>query len=147
MRDSVPKQLTHLPALVFGLATLVLFVARPNIERYLNKHAPDNHMPDAFNGLNDVIPTFIFFVTTTLMLAGQFLRNRQYRLFLPLFFGPFICVAGWFLTDNFADPNWFHLFALSTIGMLVSSMVSVVLSILDTKATEPSDAPKLPTSG
>ena len=130
------KTLTHLPAIAFGTATAILLTTRPNIERYLSEHAPGKHMPDAFNELNETMPYFMLFATTTLILAGRLVRQKQHVLFLPLLFGPFGCIAGWLATEDFGDPNWFHLSALLTIGMLVSSAVTFLLSNADTKTTE-----------
>jgi hypothetical protein len=133
------KVLTHLPAIVFGIATGILLATRPDIEKYLNEHVPGSHMPDAFNDLNETSPYLMLFATTTLMLAGRLVRQGQYVLFLPLLFGPLICIAGWLVTENFRDPNWFHLSALMTIGMFVSSVVTFVLVIANPKTTEPRD--------
>ena len=142
--DSVRKTLTYLPAIVLGIATAILLTTRPDIEQYLNEHVPGNHMPDAFNELNETTPYFMLFATTTLIMAGRLVRQGQYVLFLPLLFGPLICIAGWLATEDFGDPNWFHLSALSTIGMLVSSAVTFMLAIADPKTTEPSVATKPP---
>ena len=135
------KALTHLPAIAFGIATGVFLATQPDVEKYLKEHVPGNHMPDAFNELNETAPYLTLFATTTLMLAGRLVRQGQYVLFLPLLFGPLICIAGWLVTENFRDPNWFHLSALMTIGMLVSSVVTFVLVIViaNPKTTEPRD--------
>jgi hypothetical protein len=127
--DSVANTLTHVPAIVFGIATAILLTTQPDIEECLKQHVRGNHMSDAFNNLNETAPYFFLFATTTSMLAGRLVRQGQYILFLPLLFGPVICVAGWVATENFDDPNWFHLSALTTIGMLVSSAVTFVLAI------------------
>lgn len=90
-------------------------------------------MPDAFKGLNETIPFVLVFATITCALAGQIARNGKRTLLLPLLFGPSICVLGWLATENFHDPNWFQLTALSTIGMIVSSTVTFVLMRLKLK--------------
>jgi hypothetical protein len=128
---SVSHSLSYLPAIIFGAATSMMLILRPNIERYLTEIAPGNHMPDAFRELNEVMPFFLLFGTTTAILAGRLVRRRQPSLFIPLLFGPLLCIAWWSATENFADPNWFHLFALSTIGMVVSTLVTFLLSIAD----------------
>ena len=90
-------------------------------------------MPDAFKGLNSSIPIFLVFLTGTLLIVARIDRKRQYSLLLPLLFGPSICVAGWYVTENLNDPEWFLLFACTTIGMLVSCAVTASLSIADKK--------------
>jgi len=118
-------------ALLASLLSLILFALRPDIEKVLKRNVPSNPMPDAFNGLNDSIPIFMVFLAGTLFLIARINRKRQYLLLLPLLFGPTSCIAGWCLTENLSDPNWFHLFALTTIGMLVSCTVTSLLSITD----------------
>lgn len=133
------KALTHLPAIAFGVASGLFLAMKPDVEKYLKEHVPGNHMPDAFNELNETTPYFMLFATTTLMLAGRLVRQGHYVLFLPLLFGPLMCIAGWLVTENFGDPNWFHLSALMTIGMFVSSIVTFLLVIANPKTVEPRD--------
>lgn len=111
----------------------MLLATRPDIEKYLSEHAPGNPMPDAFKGLNETIPSVLLFAAITFALAGQIARNGKRELFLPLLFGPSICIIGWLATENFRDPNWFHLTAMTTLGMLVSSTVTFVLMRLKSK--------------
>jgi uncharacterized membrane protein len=121
--------------LLQGLAFFVaifsfgLFSVRPNIERYL----PGNPMPDAFNGLNNAMPVFMLFITATILVVLWIERKRQHVLLVPLLFGPSACFARWCLTENFNDPTWFHLFALTIMGMMVSCAVVVVLLIAPRK--------------
>jgi hypothetical protein len=98
---------------------------------------PGNPMPDAFNGLNGTTTVFMLFVTVTLLIAMRIETKRRCVLLLPLLFGPTACFTGWCLTENFEDPNWFHLFALCTIGMLVSCLVTVTLLVTNNETTEP----------
>jgi len=124
--------------LLSAVVSFLLFFMRPDIERYLKENAPGNPMPDAFNGLNGSLVIFMFFVTITLLLGLGIERKRNYILLIPLLFGPSACFAGWYLTENFNDPNWFHLFALTTIGMLVSCAMTAILLIATKKTTEQS---------
>ena len=101
---------------------------------------PGKPMPDAFKGLNVAIPIFMIFVTASLLLFARIKSKQQYSLLIPLLFGPSACIAGWYLTENLNDPNWFDLFAITTTGMLVSCAVTALLSIADKKTTEPIDA-------
>jgi len=135
-------RLTQGLAIFSALVSFCLFAAKPDIERYLTQNVPGTSMPDAFNGLNDSIPTFLLFVTGTLLLLARINRKRQYVLLLPLLFGPFACFVGWYLTENLSDPNWFDLFATTTIGMRVSCAVTALLSIASKKTTKPIDAHK-----
>lgn len=133
------KSLTYLPAIAFGIATGLFLAMQPDVAKYLKEHVPGNHMPDAFNGLNETTPYLLLFATTTFLIAGRLVRQGHYVLFLPLLFGPLICIAGWLVTENFGDPNWFHLSALMTIGMFVSSVVTFLLMIANSKTAEPRD--------
>ncbi len=120
-RLRVIQGLTITAAIVsFGLILL-----RPDIERYLKQYMPGQHMPDAFHGLNGTMTVFMLLVTATLLLAIRIETKRKTALLLPLLFGPIACLVGWCLTENFSDPNWFHLFALTTLGMLVSCVVTL----------------------
>lgn len=85
-------------------------------------------MPDAFDGLNDSVPTFFIFLTVSLVVSLRITLRQLYSLYIPLIAGPAMCVVGWYLTENLNDPNWFHLFALTTIGRLVSCLVTSVLA-------------------
>ena len=126
-------------ALIAALFTLGLFVVRPDIERHLEQNSPGHHMPDAFHGLNGILAIFMLLVTATTLLMTTIETRRQYVLLIPLLFGPTACFAGWLLTENFNDPNWFLLLAPATIGMIVSCAVTFVLLIATRKTTEPSD--------
>ena len=95
-------------------------------------------MPDAFHGLNGILAIFMLLVTATTLLMTAIEMRRQYVLLIPLLFGPAACFAGWLLTENFNDPNWFLLLAPATIGMLVSCAVTFVLLIATKKTTEQS---------
>jgi cytochrome bd-type quinol oxidase subunit 1 len=123
-------------ALIAALVSLGLFLVRPDIERYLEQNLPGHHMPDAFHGLNGIMAIFMLFVTATVLLVMRIETRRQYVLLIPLLFGPTACITGWFLTENLNDPNWFLLFAPTTIGMLVSCAVTTILSIVTKKSTE-----------
>jgi hypothetical protein len=126
-------------AIITAFFSVCLFAVKPNIERFLSLRWPGNPMPDAFKGLNGAIPLFMVFVTASLLLAARICRTHQIVLFIPLMFGPLACFVGWYLTENFSDPSWFDLFALTTIGMLVSCSVTALLSIATNKTTEQSD--------
>jgi hypothetical protein len=123
--------------------TVFLFVSRPDIERFLTQTIPGRHMPDAFDRLNESVPIFFIFLTISLVVMLLLALKQLYSLFIPLIAGPAMCVVGWYMTENFDDPNWFHLFALATIGMLVSCLVTTVLAGMSKKTTEPRIAPKL----
>jgi len=135
-------RLTQGIAIFSALVSFYLFAAKPDIESCLKQNVPWTSMPDAFNGLNDSIPIFMLFVTGTLLLLARINKKRQCVLLLPLLFGPFACFAGWYLTENLNDPNWFHLFATKTIGMLVSCAATALLSIASKKTTKPIDTGK-----
>ena len=118
-------------AIFATLFSALVLLLRPDIERHLKTSVPGNPMPDAFNGLNGSIPIFMILGTATLILISRIDRKRQYKLLLPLLFGPIACVVGWYLTENLNEPNWFHLFATTTIGMLVSCSITALMSIAD----------------
>jgi RsiW-degrading membrane proteinase PrsW (M82 family) len=100
-------------------------------------------MTDAFDRLNDAVPIFFIFLTASLVVSLRLTMRQLYSLFMPLIAGPAICVVGWYLTEDFDDPNWFQLCALATIGMLVSCLVTALLAGMANNPTEPRIAPKL----
>lgn len=94
-------------------------------------------MPDAFDHLNDAVPIFFIFLSVSLFVSLRLIVRHLYSLFIPLIAGPAMCVVGWYSTENFDDPNWSQLFALLTIGMLVSCLVTGVLAGMSENPTEP----------
>lgn len=123
--------------LVCAIWTVFLFVSRPDIERFLIQTIPGRHMPDAFDHLNDAVPIFFIFLSVSLFVSLRLIVRHLYSLFIPLIAGPAMCVVGWYSTENFDDPNWSQLFALLTIGMLVSCLVTGVLAGMSENPTEP----------
>jgi hypothetical protein len=140
MMNLVRIRILQVLAFFAAIVSLCLFAMPTDVERFLKQNAPGQPMPDAFNELNNVIPVFMLFVTATMLLSLWIERKVQPALWIPLVFGPSACFAGWGVTENFDDPNWFHLFALTTIGMLVSCAVTAVLLIATKKTTEQNDA-------
>ena len=139
MLNFVRLRLLQLLAFSAAIVSFCLFSMRPDFERYLKQNSFGNPMPDAFNGLNNALPIFMLFITATAFLSLWIERKRQHVLWIPLLFGPSACFAGWSVTENFNDPNWFHLLALTTIGMLVSCAVTAVMLIATKKTTEQND--------
>lgn len=139
MLKLVRLRLLQTLAFLAAIVSFCLYSTRPDLERYLKQNVPGNPMPDAFNGLNNAMPVFMLFVMATILVSLWIERKRQQVLWIPLLFGPSACFAGWSVTENFDDPNWFHLLALTTIGMLVSCAVTAVLLIATKKTTEQSD--------
>lgn len=123
-----------------AIVSFCLFAIPTDVERFLKQNTPGKPMSDAFDGLNNVKPVFMLFVTATMLLALWIERKVQPILWISLLFGPSACLAGWSVTENFDDANWFHLFALTTIGMLVSCAVTAVLLIATKKTTEQNDS-------
>lgn len=114
-------------ACIFGLSSLGLFLFRPDVEQILDEYAPTRHMPDAFRGLNGILAIFFLFVALTQLFLVRIEKQGQFVWLFPLLFGPGVCFVGWCCTENFDDPSWFHLFALITLGMLVSCAVTALL--------------------
>lgn len=125
--------LTTVSAILFAL----LLVLKPDLERHLRDSLPGRHMPDAFAHLNDSVPIFVALATVSLAMLCFVTVRRQYSLVVPLIAGPAMSVLGWFVTEEFEDPNWFHFFAVTVIGMLVSCLVVLVLAVLPRKQTKP----------
>ncbi len=93
-------------------------------------HAPGQHMPDAFANLNGSIPVFMVMLTATSAILLWLTANQRRGLLIPLAAGPTMCFVGWWVSEDFVDPNWFHLFALTTIGMIVSCAVTLLLALV-----------------
>jgi len=143
MVQIVRLRLTQGVALLASLLSICLIALCFDIETMLKQIVPGNPMPDAFKGLNGAIPIFTAFIAGTLLLVISIVRKRLYSLLLPLLFGPSACFTGYLVTENWNDPNWFDLFAITTIGMLVSCAVTfILLAIESRKTTEPNIAAK-----
>ena len=137
-------RLATIPTILL-LSTGYVFLTRPNLETYLNHSWPWNSRPDAFMHINNAILPFMTLSTCTSAIGAWVLATHRKSLTIPLTAGPLICAIGWSITDDYQDPTWFHLFALMTIGMLVSCVVTIVLAPL-VRSTEPSVARALPKS-
>ncbi len=143
MLKLVRIRLLQVLASIAGVVSLCLFTMPPDVERYLEQKRDWQPHADAFNGLNNIVPVFMLFVTATMLLSLWIERKVQPILWIPLLFGPSACFAGWSMTENFDDPNWFHLFALTTIGMLLSCATTAVLLVATKKTVEKSDGREL----
>lgn len=120
--------LWSLTAINILLAALVLFL-EPDVESFLAYNLPGPHMPDAFKHLNQNMPMTMILVATSSALAAWNAMQRRYKMLVPLFAGPGMCFIGWYMTENWDDPFWFDLVALTSLGMLVSCAVTTVLMI------------------
>lgn len=108
------------------LAALVLFL-EPNVESFLAYNLPGPHMPNAFKHLNQNMPMTMILVATNSALAAKNVMQRRYKMLMPLFAGPGMCFIGWYMTENWDDPSWFHLVALTSLGMLIACAITAVL--------------------
>lgn len=120
--------LWSLTAINVLLAALVLFL-EPDVESFLAYNLSGPRMPDAFRSLNQCIPMTIVLVATSSALASWIVMQRRYKMLVPLLAGPGMCFIGWWMTENWDDPHWFNLVATTSLGMLVSCVITAVLMI------------------
>lgn len=133
--DSKVTASPALASLLWGLtainalaAAFVLF-QKPDVESFLMDYLPGPHMPDAFRGLNQSIPMTMMLVATSSALASWNAMDRRYKMLVPLLAGPAMCFIGSWMTENWDDPNWLNLVATTSLGMLVSCVITAVLMI------------------
>ena len=138
----LPVCVGALAAMSGGLLILVL-VLELDVERFLEDATPGPYMPDAFDHLNESTLPFVALLTLSLILLFAVIIRKRYSLVLPIFAGPAIGSVGWFVTENFQDPTWFHFVAISNIGMAVSCLVTSVLAILLRRSAEPGVVSKI----
>lgn len=112
------------------MATILIFATSPNLEEFFREYAPWHSMPDAFDHLNGTIPIFMLFMSITLVLLNWIDSLRRPVLAVPALAGPTMAVVGWLMTADLGDPNWFELFALTTIGLFVSGLVTFLLTLV-----------------
>ena len=139
------------PASRFVLALLVLLpaivvvgfqlAARPDPETWLASHAEGFARPDAFDGVTRISPLFATCLGCTCVVAVYFVLSGRLQFLLPLAAGPLLASLVYLADYGLADPSWFTLLVLLTIGMLVSSPVAGIWAILKsvrlTKALTP----------
>ncbi len=87
-------------------------------------------MPDAFNHLNKALPIFTILLFLESLLAYSLVISSKLDLLIPLAAGPFLGGLSYLLVEGLSDPNWADLFAILTIGMLVSISVTVILVVI-----------------
>lgn len=122
--------LSAVSAAIFAALILVRF----DLEQALSESMPGYHMPDAFDHLNKAVPMVVALASVSLALLRAVIVSERDVLIVPLFAGPVMCVLGWFVVEDLRDPNWSHLGALSSLGMLVSCVVTSALALTPRKS-------------
>lgn len=122
---------------VFGITiTFVFFDASTNqIEAWLLHRFPASKS-DAFRGLNGLMNPWVIslWICWSILLPVSWI-SRRYVSFVALMVAPMMPAAGLLLFDfDFADPNWFVLFASTTIGVFVGTISAIVLFVLPRRA-------------
>lgn len=103
--------------------TILLLVARGDLEALLRGALGDRARPDAFDHLNGVSTAFWFAHTCLTMVGILAARSRRLDLLVVLLIGPLIALAVCLPGQNGSDPNWLVVVAVCTIGWLVSTVV------------------------
>ncbi len=124
--------------LLFAAPTMAFLAlqcfAQWDVESFLSKTFRGRSMPDAFNHLNKALPIFTIFLFLQSLLAYSLIRSSKLEFLLPLATGPVLGGLCYLLVDGVSDPNWCELFALLTIGMLVSIPVTLILFVIRVNA-------------
>ena len=120
--------------LLFAAPTLAFVAlqcfAVPDVEAFLSKTFRGGSMPDAFNHLNKALPIFTILLFLQSLLAYSLVMSSKLDLLIPLATGPVLGGLIYLLVEGLSDPNWAELFAILTIGMLVSISVTVILVVI-----------------
>ena len=117
--------------LLFAAPTLAFLAlqcfAHWEVEAFLSGAFRGQSMPDAFNHLNNALPIFTIFLFLQSLLAYSLMMSSKLEFLIPLATGPVLGGLCYLLVDGVSDPNWCELFAMLTIGMLVSIPVTLIL--------------------
>ena len=117
--------------LLFAAPTMAFLAlqcfAHWDVEAFLSDTFRGQSMPDAFNHLNNALAIFTMFLFLQSLLAYSLMMSSKLEFLIPLAAGPVLGGLCYLLVDGVSDPNWCELFAILTIGMLVSIPVTLIL--------------------
>jgi len=120
----------------------LLLVSWGNPEVFLRRTLGRYSQPDTFKHLNGISVLF-WLVHSALLLVGiAAARARRSDVLTVLLIGPAIAVIICLLNEDWSDLNWYVIFAVCTIGWLVSTIVGgVYWSLRPTKGRPELDLP------
>jgi hypothetical protein len=118
--------LGSLAALWAAAIGLLFALPRPplDLEAYLLHEFPPAHL-DAYAHVNGfIMPPFSAILVSWLIVSLALLAARRWKLLLTNFLGPLVAAAIIVPSIDFADPEWFTMGAVITIGCLVGLVVT-----------------------
>jgi hypothetical protein len=104
-------------------------VVGADLQAWLKDRAGGLARPDAFDGVNAIWPRFSTLLGITSLLAAYLVVSHKSRSLVVLAIGPCLATVAYLAANGITDPEWFTLLALLSIGMLVSSIVTVWATI------------------
>jgi hypothetical protein len=130
-------------SLWLGLSAL-LAVTRGKPEDFLVKTFGGFSRDDAFEHLNGVSILFWLFHSLLVLIALAATWYRRTDVLTVLMIGPIIASAIVLLVTSWADPNWFEIVAVISIGWLASVVVALGYWIVEPLGAGPPAAPISP---
>jgi hypothetical protein len=130
-------------SLWLGLSAL-LAVTRGKPEDFLVKTFGGFSRDDAFEHLNGVSILFWLFHSLLVLIALAATWYRRTDVLTVLMIGPIIAVAIVLVVTSWADPNWFEIVAVISIGWLASVVVALGYWIVEPLGAGPPAAPISP---
>jgi len=100
-----------------------VFLGQGDVESLLLRIAPPSH-PDAFDGINSIVYVFFGLHTVLSFVGWMAVTNRRKDVLLVLLVGPALTIALNGATQDWSDPAWFTIVAVSGIGWLVGIVVA-----------------------
>ncbi|MDY0169352.1 MAG: hypothetical protein RBS80_22605 [Thermoguttaceae bacterium] len=80
---------------------------------------------DAFDGVNAASPAFHGVLTATSLIAACLVLLRRSPYLVSLAVGPLLAMVVYLAAYGLTDPAWHGIMALLTVGMFVSSLVTI----------------------
>lgn len=112
------------------IASVLLWMATPDLESWLKARYGEFSRPDAFAAVNHEVRKLIV-VLWIASLAGALLALAgRLRSATGLLAGPLLGVTGWLMVEDFKAPEWANLFALNWVFISAVTPVIFVWAII-----------------
>ena len=105
-----------LPAIMFCTS---LYIVTPDLETWLATQTRGFARLDAFDGVTRISPSFAGLFGITSLFAAYLVVLHKSQFLVALAAGPLLAALVYLIDHGVADPAWFTLLPLLSIGMLV----------------------------
>jgi len=105
------------------------FLMTVDAEMWLAEYFHGFARPDAFSGVNRILRFFVALFCATSILAAYFVTIRRSEFLILLATAPSLATLVYVTGHGIADPSWFQLLALLSIGMLVGVLITSLWAI------------------